>query len=80
MSDTVQPSRGIVNLILAIPEMVLELIQYILALPAVLLKWVLQLTLGVAGTSGGKSSVGNKGKSKGSKSPIKKRVSVGRMD
>ena len=78
MSDTTQTSHGITNLILTIPEMALQVIQSLLALPRILLKRVLRILLGVGGKSSDKEAVVNKGKGvKGLKSPIKKRVSTG---
>ena len=78
MSDTNQTSHGITNLILTIPEMALHAVQSLLALPRILLKRVLRILLGVNGKSSDKGAATNKGKGvRGSKSPIKKRVSPG---
>jgi hypothetical protein len=81
VSDTNQTPHGIIYFILTIPEMALQLIQSLIALPGVLLKRVLRILLGVRGKSTDKGAGVNKGKAvKGSKSSAKKRVSTGRSD
>ena len=81
VSDTNQPSTGIVNLFLLIPETGLSVAQAILSLPKVLLTRVLRIFLGVKAQPGEKViAVGNKGKGKGVRSPGKKRATGGRPD
>jgi hypothetical protein len=76
ISDSTNPSQGIVNLVLWIPEMALQIIQSIFTLPGTLVKRVLRVVLRV----NGKSDVGKQVKGKGTRSPIKKRNSNTRVE
>lgn len=80
VSDTNQASHGIVNLVLSLPETIIQTFQSLLALPGLVLKHILMIL--VKGRSGIKGVNGIKGKvsKMGSKAPANKRVASKRAD
>jgi hypothetical protein len=80
VSDSTHPSNGIVNLVLSIPETMFQIVLSVFALPGVLVKGVLRTVLGIKRNPVDNNVNGSKGKTKGTKSPVKKRGPGGRLE